>query len=85
MNIGSLPALAAIHHFTLAGQCGGDVRQRRQIAAGAHRTFLRNQRQNVVFKERLQAFQQFHAHPGHTLAKRLQTGRQHRAGGLRVQ
>ena len=68
MHLGGLPALAAIHHFTLAGQRGGDVRQRRQIAAGADRTFFRNQRQDVVFKERLQAFQQLHAHAGHTLA-----------------
>ncbi|MNQ70308.1 hypothetical protein D3C85_849410 [compost metagenome] len=85
VHIGSLPAFAAEHHFAFAGQRGGNVRKRRQVTTGAHRAFFRNQRQDVVFKERLQALQQLHAHPGNTVAQRLQTRRQYRAGGLGVE
>ena len=85
MHVGGLAAFATEHHFALAGQGRGDVGQRRQITAGADRTFFRDQRQDVVFEERLKALQQFHAHPGHAVAQRLQTRREHRARRLGVE
>ncbi|MNV38697.1 hypothetical protein D3C71_1302590 [compost metagenome] len=85
MHFCSLAAFAAEHHFAFAGQRGGDVGQWRQITAGTHRALFRNQRQNVVFEERLQAFQQLHPNPGNAVAQRLQTRRQHRAGGLGIE
>lgn len=57
--------------FTLAGQGRSNVRQWGQITAGAHRAFFRDQRQHVVFKERMQALQQLHTHSGNTVAQRL--------------
>ena len=68
MHVCRAAPLALVHHLALAAEGGGDVGQRGQVAAGTDRTFFRDQRQHIEFEKRLQAFQQFHAHPGHTVA-----------------
>ncbi|MNF93990.1 hypothetical protein D3C84_766850 [compost metagenome] len=85
MDFGGAAALTAIHHLTLATEDSGHVGQRSQIAAGADRAFLGDQRQHVMLEEGLQPFQQFHPHPGHPVAQRLQTGGQHGAGARLIQ
>ncbi len=63
-----------------AGQAGhhrGAIHQRQALFG--------NQRQDVLVEKRLQALEQFHAHPGNPVAQRLQAGGEHGAGGLRVE
>ncbi len=85
MHVRSTAALASEQHLALARQGGGDVRQRGQVAAGADRTFLRDQRQHVMREERLQAFEQLQTHAGNALAQRLQASGEHRTGGVRFE
>ncbi|MNP41215.1 hypothetical protein D3C76_1349040 [compost metagenome] len=80
-----MAACALVHHFALNGQGGGDVGQRCQVAAGAHRAFLGNQRQDVVGEKVAQALQQQQAYPRNAMAQRAQPGGQHCACGRRVE
>ncbi len=52
------PHLACITHFALADQGGGDIRERREIAARAYRSFGRNPRQNAMEDELLETLEQ---------------------------
>ena len=71
MHLGGAATLALVQHVALTAEGGGDVGQRGEIATGADRAFFRNQGQHVVLDERLEAFQQFHAHAGNAVAQRL--------------
>lgn len=85
MHFGGAAAFTAIQHLTLAGERCSDIGQRGQVAAGTDRTFLRNQRQHVVFEKCLHALQQLDAHAGHAVGQRTQASGEHGAGGFGVQ
>ncbi|RMS12693.1 hypothetical protein ALP75_200484 [Pseudomonas syringae pv. actinidiae] len=85
MHVAGQTALVTEHHLALTGQGRGHVRQWRQITAGTHRAFFRDQRQHVLIDKRLQTLEQFDPYPGNALTQRLQARRQHRAGGLGVE
>ncbi len=69
---------AVAPHFALAAQYRGKIRQGREIAAGADRTFGRYQRQQSAFKQSGNLFQQFDADAGVTLAQRRKPRCHHR-------
>ncbi|NYH13508.1 hypothetical protein GGD41_000736 [Paraburkholderia bryophila] len=71
------------HHVALARQRGGHIRQRRQVAARAHRAFRRNARQHAMIDQIGEPFEQHGTHAGKTISERVQTRGDHREG-LRV-
>ena len=79
-------ACAGAHpDLTLATQHGGHIGQRGEVAAGTHRAFLGNARQDVVIEQPHEALQQRHADPGDTTAQRDEAHHHHRATADHIQ
>ena len=76
---------AVKEHFALADQGGGDVGERRQIAAGADRSFGWNAWQDAPVDQFDEAFQEHRAHTGIALRQRIETGNQYRQRGFRAE
>ena len=84
-GFGGGPHPAAVQDLAFAAQHRGHVGKRGQVTAGADRTFGRDQRQDVVFKQGLQLAQQAQADARHALRQRGQARDQHGAGFFGVQ
>ena len=70
---------ARIHDVALTAHHRGHIRQRRQIATGAHRALGGNQRQDVVLEQRGELFEQPDADARVAAAQRREPRREHRA------
>ena len=77
-------AFALVHHIALANHGTSQIRKRSQVTACAHRTFLRNQRQDIILQELHNDFQKSVAHARKALRKRIQANRHNSASRFSI-
>ena len=78
-RLGAGQALALVERLATAQQHDGQVRQRRQVAAGADRALLRHHRHDARVEHRGQRLQRAHADTRMTAHQRVDADHQHRA------
>ncbi|MNJ40634.1 hypothetical protein D3C77_355340 [compost metagenome] len=71
--------------LALPHQHGGDVGERRQIAAGPDGTLFRDARHQILLQQPAEPLKQRRADPGDSLRQRAEPGRQHGAGGIELE
>ncbi|MNX97827.1 hypothetical protein D3C86_1302090 [compost metagenome] len=71
--------------LALPHQHGGDVGERGEIAAGAHRPLFGNARHQILLQQPAEPLEQGRADPGDPLRQGAEPGRQHGAGGIELE